>query len=94
MSCVSKKDGNSLSIAEITGMSTGITLLMATLLGFLSGLVVMHLCSRKKAVYSSAAKGGQANVRPIASVGPVYEEVLPKQEIELNTNQAYGPVGM
>ena len=93
MSCVSKKDGDSLSIAEITGMSTGITLLMATLLGFLSGLVVMHLCSRKKAVYSSAAKG-QANVRPIASVGPVYEEVLPKQEIELNTNQAYGPGGM
>ena len=25
--------------------------------------------------------------------GPVYEEVsLPKEEIELNTNQAYGPV--
>ena len=26
--------------------------------------------------------------------GPVYEEVsLPKEEIELKTNQAYGPVG-
>ncbi len=89
MSCVSKKDGYSLSIAEITG----ITLLMATLLGFLTGLVVMHFCPRKKAVYSSAAEG-QANVGPIASTGPVYEEVLPKEEIELNTNQAYGPVGV
>ena len=72
-------------------MSTGITFLMATLLGFLTGLVVMHFCSRKKAVYSSAAEG-QANVGPIALTGPVYEEVLPKEEIELNTNQAYGPV--
>ena len=74
-------------------MSTGITLLMATLLGFLSGLLVMHLCSRKKAVFSLTAEG-QANVGPIASAGPVYEEVLPKEEIELNTNQAYGPVGV
>ncbi len=53
----------------------------------------MHLCSRMKAVYSLAAEG-QANVGPIASTGPVYEEVLPKEEIELNTNQAYGPVGV
>ncbi len=55
----------------------------------------MHLCSRKKtAVYSPAAKE-QANVRPTAQpAGPVYEEVSPKEEIELNTNQAYGPVGL
>ncbi len=74
-------------------MSTGITFLMTTLLGFLSGLVVMHLSSRKKAVFSPAAEG-QANVGPIASAGPVYEEVLPKEEIKLNTNQAYGPLGV
>ena len=53
----------------------------------------MHLCSRKKAVYSLAAKG-QANVRPTAPAGPVYEEVSPKEEMELKTNQAYGPVGL
>ncbi len=64
---------------------------MATLLGFLAGLVVMHLCSRKKAVYSPAVEG-QANIEHIAPASPVYEEVLPKEEIELNTNQAYGPV--
>ncbi len=49
----------------------------------------MYWLMRKKAVYSPAAEG-QVNV---ASVDPVYEEVSPKQEIELNTNQAYGPVG-
>ncbi len=61
--------------------------------GFLAGLLVMYLCSRKKAVYSPAAEG-HANIRPTAPVGPVYEEVSPKEEIELNTNQAYGPVGL
>ncbi len=54
----------------------------------------MHLCSiRKKAVYFPAAEG-IANVEPTAPAGPVYEEVSPKEEIELNTNQAYGPVGL
>ncbi len=53
----------------------------------------MHLCSCKKAVYSPAAKG-HVNVGPTAPAGPVYEEVSPKDEIELNTNQAYGPVGL
>ncbi len=57
------------------------------------GLLIMYLLMRKKAVYSPAAKG-QANVGPTAPAGPVYEEVSPKEEIELNTNQAYGPVGL
>ena len=53
----------------------------------------MYLFMRKKAVCSSEAKG-QANFGPTTPVGPVYEEVSPKEEIELNTNQAYGPVGL
>ena len=53
----------------------------------------MYLLMRKKAVYSPSAKE-RANVGPTASVGPVYEEVSPKEKIELNTNQAYGPVGL
>ncbi len=55
----------------------------------------MHLCSRKKAVHSPATER-KANVGPTgaAPAGPVYEEVSPKDEIELNTNQAYGPVGL
>ncbi len=53
----------------------------------------MYLCMRKKAVYSPTAEG-QANVGPTAPAGPVYEEVSLKEEIELNTNKAYGPVGL
>ncbi len=53
----------------------------------------MHVFSRKKAVYSPATEG-QANVGPTTLAGPVYEEVSPTEEIELNTNQAYGPVGL
>ncbi len=55
----------------------------------------MYWVMRKKTVHSLAAEG-QANVACqgfTASVDPVYEEVSPKEEIELNTNQAYGPVG-
>ncbi len=55
----------------------------------------MYLLMRKKAVYSPAAKGqANYNVGPTVPAGPVYEEVSPKEEIELNTNQAYGPVGL
>ncbi len=57
------------------------------------GLLIMYLFMHKKNVYSPSAKG-QANVGPIAPAGPIYEEVSPKEEIELNTNQAYGPVGL
>ncbi len=72
-------------------ISVVISSFISIVIGFLAGLLVMHLCSRKKAVYSPAAEG-QANVGPTAPVGPVYEEVSPKEKIELNTNQAYGPV--
>ncbi len=68
-----------------------VTLVIGFLAGLLTGLLVMHLRSRKKAVYSPATEG-QANVGPTAPAGPVYEEVSPKEEIELNTNQAYGPL--
>ena len=70
-----------------------ITFIVALVIGFLAGLTVSTIIYRKKAVYSPAAEG-QTNVGPIPPVGPVYEEVSPKEEIELNTNQAYGPVGL
>ena len=72
-------------------ISVIITFIVTLVIGFLAGLLVMHLRSRKKAVHSLAAEG-QANVRPAVSAGPVYEEVSPKEEIELNNNQAYGPL--
>ncbi|XP_064402947.1 sushi, von Willebrand factor type A, EGF and pentraxin domain-containing protein 1-like isoform X2 [Halichondria panicea] len=84
LDCVSR---SSVSISVV------VTAVAFTVIGFLAGLLVMHLCSRKKAVYFPAAEG-QTNLRPTVLAGPVYEEVSPKEEIELNTNQAYGPVGL
>ena len=52
----------------------------------------MYLFMRKKTMYLLAIE--QANVRPTSPAGPIYEEVSPKVEIELNINQAYGPVGL
>ena len=93
LSSVAEKADEFLSIAEITGMTASITFLMGILIEFLAGLLVMHICSRKKGVYSPAVEG-QANGGPTAQAGPVYEEVSPKEEIELNSNQSYGPVNM
>ncbi|XP_064401906.1 uncharacterized protein LOC135347787 isoform X1 [Halichondria panicea] len=80
-----------LSIGVVAAISVIIPFFVAAILGFLSGLLVMHFCLRKKAMYSTAAAKEQG---PTAPAGPVYEEVSPKEEIELNTNQAYGPVGL
>ncbi len=55
--------------------------------GCVCGALLMYWIMHKKEVYSAIE--GQANVTPTAQAGPVYEEVSPKEEIELNTNQAY-----
>ncbi len=70
-------------------VSVVVTAVLFTVIGLLMGLLIMFM--RKKAVYSPSAKE-RANVGPTAPAGPVYEEVSPKEEIELNTNQACGPV--
>ena len=72
-------------------ISVVISFTVALFIGFITGQLSMYLCMRKKAVYSSTAEG-QANVEPTAPAGPVYEEVSLKQNIELNTNKAYGQV--
>ncbi len=74
-----------LSISAAVAISVVISSSLFVVIGFLAGLLVMHICSRKKAVYSPKAEG-QANVGPTAPTGPVYEEVSLKEEIELNTN--------
>ncbi len=81
----------------VTPLSTGATVAisvvisssLSVIIGFLAGLLVMHLCSHKK---NSPTVEGQANIGPTALAGPVYEEVSHKEEIELNTNNAYGQV--
>ncbi len=89
--CASLSDGSRFDAA--VSISVVVTAVAFTIIGLLMGLLIMYLLIHKKAVYSPAAKG-QANVGPTPPAGPVYEEVSPKEEIELNTNQAYGPVGV
>ena len=82
-----------LSTGAAVGVSVAVSAVVFTILGFLAGVLVTCLVTRKKAVYSTA--GGQVNIQPTVPVDPVYEDVSPssKEEIELNINQAYGPVG-
>ncbi|XP_064407697.1 uncharacterized protein LOC135352442 isoform X2 [Halichondria panicea] len=81
--------GTDLGIA--VSVSVIITAALFIIIGFLTGLLVIYLRYHKKAAHFPAAEG-QGNARSTAPVGPVYEEVSPKEEIELNTNQAYGPL--
>ena len=82
-----------LSTGVAVAISVVITFIVTLVIGLFIGLLVMHFCSRKKAVYSPTAEG-QANVGPTVPAGPVYEEVSLKEEIELNTNEAYGPINL
>ncbi len=81
------------STSVTVAISVVITFIVTLVIGFLTGLLVMYLFFRKKAVYFPATEG-QTNAASTAPAGPVYEEVSPKEEIELNTNQAYGPLGL
>ncbi|XP_064401048.1 uncharacterized protein LOC135347098 [Halichondria panicea] len=92
--CVVSTEVSTLFSTATVAISVVITFIVTLVIGFLTGLLVMHIFSRKKAVYFPATER-QANVGPTAQpAGPVYEEVSPKEEIELNTNQAYGPLGL
>ena len=86
LTATSQFTGTSVAISVVV-----ITFIVAVIIGFIAGFITSTLCSRKKAVYSPTTEG-QANVGPTAPAGPVYEEVSHKEEIELNTNKAYGPV--
>ena len=89
--CASLSDGSRFDAA--VSISVVVTAIVFMIIGLFVGLLIMYLFMHKKNVYSPSAKE-QANVGPTVPAGPVYEEVSPKEEIELNTNQAYGPVGL
>ncbi len=74
-------------------LSVVITFIVTLVFGFVAGTLVTYLCMRKKALYSPTVDG-QANVGPTAPAGPVYKEVSLREEIKLNTNKAYGPIGI
>ena len=82
----------SLTINEVAVISTIVTFIVAMVSGCACGALLMYWVMRKKAVSSPAADGQAINIGPTVPAGPIYEEVSPKEEIELNINQAYGPV--
>ena len=84
---------NCASLSAAVSTSVVVTAILFTIIGLFVGLLIMCLLMHKKNSCSSSAKE-QANVGPTVPAGPVYEEVSPKEEIELNTNQAYGPLGL
>ena len=87
------------SLPSVIATAVGVTLVgsavVFTILGFLAGVLVMCLSTRKKEVHSTAEGQMQASVQPTVPAGPVYEDVSPpyKKEIELKSNTAYGSVG-
>ena len=82
-----------LSTGAAVGVSTAVTAVVFTILGFLAGLLVMYLSITCKNTAHSPAK--YANTQPTAPAGPVYEDVSPvsKEEIQLESNEAYQSVG-
>ncbi|XP_064400933.1 hemicentin-1-like isoform X2 [Halichondria panicea] len=77
-----------LSTGVTVAIGVTITFIVSTILGFLAGLLVMYSSTRKKAEYST-----EPIVELTTPANPVYEEVSHKEEVELNSNQAYGPLG-
>ena len=76
-----------------TGAAVGVTFTVAIGVGFVAGLLVMYLITRCKNLKHNEGRG-QTQIPQQIVAGPVYEEVsTPKENIELETNQAYGPVG-
>ena len=66
---------------------------MAIGVGFIAGCLVLYLITRCKNRKHNEAHH-QTKIPQQIAAGPVYEEVsTPKENIELETNQAYGPVG-
>ena len=89
----------SLSIGGAVGISVVLSSIVSIIIGLVVGVMFTYC-----AMHRQINKGKEEQTSPIQqqttpsqhqtpAAGPVYEEVsLPKEEIELKTNQAYGPV--
>ena len=89
-----------LDTGSIVGITIVITLIVSVLIGLAIGMLLMYfimLAKINKITARQASPPQQQTPPPpqqqTTPAGPVYEEVSqPKEEIELKTNQAYGPV--
>ena len=85
-----KLDKSCLSVEVMASVCVTV-FIVAAVMGFLLGLIAMYTCVQKKPLHLPTER----HIQPTVPSCPVYEEVssMPKEEIELKTNQAYGPVG-
>ena len=99
---------NILDTGGIIGITVVITFIVSVLIGLAIGMLVMYfvmqakinkITERQTSPRQQQTPPPQQQQTPPAQqqqttpAGPVYEEVFqPREEIELKTNQAYGPV--
>ena len=81
-----------------TGQDIGITVMgtfiVSVLIGLAVGVGVTYLTMRGKTHKTMDVPTEAPPQQQQPTPGPLYEEVAPaKEEIELKTNEAYGPVG-
>ena len=85
---------DSLSTGQTVGISVVVTFFVSFLFGIAVGVGVAYLFMRHKTHKSVdiTREGPPQQQQP--TPGLLYEEIAPaKEEIELKTNEAYGPVG-
>ena len=83
---------DSLSTGLVVGISVGTTFILSILIGLAVGVGVAYLFMRHQTQKSvDITTEGPPQQQP--TPGLLYEEIAPaKEEIELKTNEAYGPI--
>ena len=85
---------DSLSTGQAVGITVVVTFTVTLLIGLAVGVGVTYLIMRDKTHKTVDVPTEAPPQQQQPTHGPLYEEVAPaKEEIELKTNEAYGPVG-
>ena len=86
---------DSLSTGQVVGITVVVTFIVSILIGLAVGVGVTYLIKHVKTAHKTVDVPTEASPQQQQPTpGPLYEEVAPaKEEIELKTNEAYGPVG-
>ena len=85
---------DSLSTGQAVGITVVVTFIVSVLIGLAVGVGVTYLIMHDKTYKTVDVPTEAPPQQQQPTPGPLYEEVAPaKEEIELKTNEAYGPVG-
>ena len=93
----------SVGIGGAVGISVVLSSIVSIIIGLVVGVMFTYCAMRRRinkgneiqliSLPTSQEQQTTPSQQQTPAAGPVYEEVsLPKEEIELKTNQAYGPV--